>query len=202
MKFPALECIRALAALLVLANHVYGNLHGVPQFGAISALTSFATEAVVIFFVLSGAVIELSRERGISSWQGYLYARWLRIYPIYVLAILLALLAWPTLSGHPVLSWHVLAGNLLFLQSLPGYLVPVLASDNPLWSLSYEMSFYLLFVFVIWRPGFRWVWLGLALFSGTLGYWHALPRMPVLAHAVTNGVLGGWVILNGYWSFW
>jgi uncharacterized protein len=25
---------------------------------------------------------------------------------------------------------------------------------------------------------------------------------PVLAHAVTNGVLGGWVILNGYWSFW
>lgn len=25
---------------------------------------------------------------------------------------------------------------------------------------------------------------------------------PVLAHAVTNGVLGVWVILNGYWAFW
>lgn len=25
---------------------------------------------------------------------------------------------------------------------------------------------------------------------------------PVLAHAVTNGVLGAWVIVNGYWAFW
>ena len=25
---------------------------------------------------------------------------------------------------------------------------------------------------------------------------------PVLAHLVTNGVLGVWVVLNGYWSFW
>lgn len=25
---------------------------------------------------------------------------------------------------------------------------------------------------------------------------------PVLAHAVTNGVLGVWVIINGYWAFW
>jgi CAAX prenyl protease-like protein len=24
----------------------------------------------------------------------------------------------------------------------------------------------------------------------------------VLAHAVTNGVLGVWVVVNGYWSFW
>lgn len=26
--------------------------------------------------------------------------------------------------------------------------------------------------------------------------------MPVLAHAVTNGVLGAWVLTTGSWKFW
>lgn len=37
---------------------------------------------------------------------------------------------------------------------------------------------------------------------GALYRWHRTLWSPVLAHGVTNGLLGGWVLATGNWSYW
>jgi peptidoglycan/LPS O-acetylase OafA/YrhL len=149
-KYSGLEVVRGLAALLVVYNHTlhFGIL---PKTYLLELPAQFATEAVIIFFVLSGTVITLSAERKslilTSRFElllGYLRARFLRIYPIYILGLAVAALvhrwldfAWPTRGD--------LIGNALFLQSLSGYIVPVSKYNLPLWSLSNEIFYYVLF---------------------------------------------------------
>ncbi len=106
-------------------------------------LANFATEAVVAFFVLSGAVITLAPYRGAKA---YLGARFTRIVPIYLVAIVLAMLA--AAARRPVPDVWQVAGNLLFLQTLGGYIVEPLYTNQALWSLSYEMTYYLVFPLV------------------------------------------------------
>jgi peptidoglycan/LPS O-acetylase OafA/YrhL len=58
-KIEGLEIIRACAALIVFLGH--GFQHELfPQIIALKMVFNYATEAVIIFFVLSGAVIALT----------------------------------------------------------------------------------------------------------------------------------------------
>lgn len=61
-RISGLEIIRAVAALTVIYGHlfVFGLL---PNGHPFSLPGQFATEAVMIFFVLSGVVVTLSAER-------------------------------------------------------------------------------------------------------------------------------------------
>jgi len=61
-KNAGLEAIRAIAALAVVYNHVFS--FGLIQKNELLVLPGqYATEAVMVFFVLSGVVITLSIER-------------------------------------------------------------------------------------------------------------------------------------------
>ncbi len=78
-KLDGLEVIRALAALMVVVAHaIYYRL--APSNSFTSLFTSFGTEAVIIFFVLSGVVITLSAQSRSPSAQPLQAGRfmWLR----------------------------------------------------------------------------------------------------------------------------
>lgn len=96
--------------------------------------------AVLVFFILSGYVIGLATKVPLT-WATavpYLKKRFIRLYPIYITGILLALLiSDKTYSATEILS------NALFLQRVtadPMYEIGV----N--WSLNYEVLFYILFI--------------------------------------------------------
>lgn len=131
-------------------------------------ITALGHQAVVVFFVLSGffigwAVISAWRD-GRWSWRSYAMRRLTRLGVVLLPALLLALL-WDQIGvllwgastayngGRPyetVLHFNVrhnltlsaFIGNLFFLQDIR---VPWFGSDAPLWSLSYEFWYYLLF---------------------------------------------------------
>jgi peptidoglycan/LPS O-acetylase OafA/YrhL len=104
--------------------------------------------AVLMFFVLSGYVIGLVTTQPVTGpgLRHYLLHRAARLLPMNTLVVLLCWL----LLAHP--PFRTVLGNLLFLQNddpYPGLgLFPVLDNNPNLWSLNYEVVFYLGFIAV------------------------------------------------------
>jgi peptidoglycan/LPS O-acetylase OafA/YrhL len=150
-RLDQLDGLRGLCALAVLAAHlIYGpywstgnNLEFSPAY-FLRIIASFSHLAVLIFFVLSGFVIGYTTPEKFT-WtkaRNYILKRLIRLYPIYLVAILLSCAVAEKTPG--IID---VVGHLLFLQ---GWLVPVLKENLSLWSLQYEFMFYLLFI-VIWK---------------------------------------------------
>jgi peptidoglycan/LPS O-acetylase OafA/YrhL len=164
-RLLGIDALRGLAALVVVLHHVLvffgAGLRaelGVGVMRALNAIGDRHGEAVLLFFLLSGFSIRLSlRARGLGSaadLNHYLYRRFRRILPPYWLALAasaLAALIVPVQDGSA--GALPLLGNLLFLQSsaaVPGCWVAPFARNGPLWSLSFEMFYYLAFP-LFWR---------------------------------------------------
>jgi peptidoglycan/LPS O-acetylase OafA/YrhL len=165
-KYESLEALRGLAALVVFIGHLYVKIEGLPQISLIQILMSFAlwgTEAVIIFFVLSGVVIYLSQEKRPKTVVEFAVNRLVRIGPLYIFSLILA--AGVALFRGQAITPAETIGNLLFLQTLQGYIVGVLPTNEPLWSLSSEMFFYFLFALCLWNRKLAWVWCVAAVFS-------------------------------------
>lgn len=189
-----LEGLRGLAALWVGYAHVANFENQLdpayhPSTNPLSFLHS-AHAAVLIFFVLSGYVIGLTNTSNFS-WirvKQYLLRRIVRLFPIYVVAILLSSFFSPADSIKTIL------GNLIFLQNIA---VPVLSGNVILWTLNYEVVYYLIFIFV-WR--YRPKTIPLLIVSCSLGLigW-LMPSFP----SVVSGYAAGWVFwLAGLWLAW
>jgi len=131
-------------------------------------VTGFGREAVVTFFVLSGFFITKSIvgmvDRNMWSWHSYLINRLARLWTVLIPALLLTLI-WDqlgiTLTGSGYYAGDYLAqyergpsapgielglltllGNVFFLQNIE---TSVYGTNFPLWSLSYEFWYYILF---------------------------------------------------------
>lgn len=142
-----LEAIRGFAALYVVLHHAHLIAHGTLQ-----VLFSFGQEAVMLFFLLSGFVIYYSTYGPGTpvTFGAYFNRRFRRIWPLFLFALLFAYGL--TCLSHRALmpiSTLQLLGNLLMLQDVsalkPGVWFDTFAGDSPLWSLSYEWWFYMLF---------------------------------------------------------
>lgn len=197
-KLSGLEVVRAMAALTVVAGHiVYYEFVAVPTW--IKMLSAFATEAVIIFFVLSGLVISRSVQRNTPGAIRFLSQRLVRIYPIYFFSIVLAIIAsFVFFSKNESVS--VTIGNLLFLQDLGGYIVPPLATNQPLWSLSYELAYYAIFALTIWQTSIiRIFWV-----AAILGALAVSLKMPTGVYGHFAGIFslalpwlfGNWIARN------
>lgn len=145
-RFSRLEAVRGAAAIYVMLHHAVSHelvLFGVP----LGFLFRFGQEAVVVFFILSGFVIKYSFDRrGDMSAAEYWIARGLRIYPILLMALGLAFLAGGGTASARTPETFLL--NLLMVQddiARFGGSVGSFAGNHPLWSLSYEWWFYVLF---------------------------------------------------------
>ena len=161
-RIEVLDALRGIAALIVVWHHIFvlfpEPMAQLEQFSG-SAYTLANTlsnqnhNAVLCFFVLSGFSIRLSlRGSALETKKGFGHYAWrraIRILPLYWFA-----LAWTfafgimtSTTGLPSFSFQTLAGNLTFLQTSAHasgrWFVPY-GQNGPLWSLSYEVFYYLL----------------------------------------------------------
>jgi peptidoglycan/LPS O-acetylase OafA/YrhL len=145
-----LDVIRAGAAVTVLVGHgVQQGLYTGPW----PFTVSFQQNAVVVFFVLSGLLIAASVDGKPVSLIDYTLARALRILPVALPALAIALLvaAWGQSRGISVGEPGTPADLPLWNDTLPALLF---LSDShrlglwynpPWWSLCFEVWFYALF---------------------------------------------------------
>lgn len=150
-------------------SEVAGN--STPLVKIVYLVTGFSHYAVMIFFVLSGFLVGGSvlrgRMDGTWSWSLYSTNRLTRLWVVLIPALLLGAI-WDHCGIHvfgtsgiyggvaranvgifavpPRLSAIVMLGNALFLQDI---LTPTFGSNGPLWSLSYEFWYYVLFPLMV-----------------------------------------------------
>lgn len=146
MKLESLEGVRGFAAIYVFFHHL-NPLAGTP----FEPLLKFGQEAVILFFLVSGFVIAYSQlgSRSPKSPKDFLAHRAIRIYPIFLVSIVLAAFA-AIASGHTeCINAKAFLLNMLMLQDIgflkSGTWVEPFCSNLPLWSLSYEWWFYVAF---------------------------------------------------------
>ena len=138
-KFLRLEAVRGVAAVYVALGH---------SISPMPFIFSFGQEAVIVFFLLSGFVIEYSSAKTLDrGFKYYFQKRFIRIYSVLLCLFFVAiLLEKPSLNSLDF--WRQLAGNLLMLQDFnsvkPNVIVPTLYA-SALWSLHYEWWFYMLY---------------------------------------------------------
>ena len=160
-RIKILDSCRGMAALIVVFHHVYTrfdylyNAQSNPCFHTVLRFISECNrEAVLFFFMLSGFSIRLSLYKGMpltkDSLNNYLFRRFNRIVPLYLIAIAAAIVTGAVLHQlhTPDFSLFNLFGNLLFLQiskSYKGYWFSPYGDNGPLWSISFEMFYYLFF---------------------------------------------------------
>lgn len=155
----ALDAARACAACYLVFHHVMEAHAVAPRLGLIFR---FGQEAVLIFFLLSGFVIFANEHERARHPRGYYLRRLRRIYPPLLCAMILSTaVAMANGDFHARFHWSELWGTLLSVQDIaflkPGVIVDPYLGNAPLWSLSYEVAFYLVFpaVLLLWRNA-RW----------------------------------------------
>lgn len=142
--FPVADTLRAVGAFAVLTTHVAfwtGNYTGN---GTIGGLLARLDVGVAIFFVLSGFLLgrgwvaRAASQRPRPATGPYLWKRFLRIMPLYVVVATLALALIGSNDGLGVRDWLVTLTltNTFVDPSLP-------AGLTQMWSLAVEATFYL-----------------------------------------------------------
>src|SRR6185437_415958 len=153
-EYTTLNLLRGLAALSVMLGHIRGSTwvefgalmpdQRTPAAAAFFALTRLGHESVLVFFVLSGALVGgqiISRlQTGQFSALAYAIDRTSRIFlPLIPACILTAMITRWCL--HEPIRMETIIANMI---GLGGITHPVLHNDVPLWSLTYEIWFYVL----------------------------------------------------------
>lgn len=164
-RIKSLDSFRGIACLIVLFHHIFKlnktmfiEIFSPSTLSILDFVSELNYEAVMFFFVLSGFSIGLSLKNKTSlskpDLNEYFYRRLRRILPIYILALLVALVfgVFSNSLHLDVFSFKNLLGNIFFMQTLSyvteSWFIPFGLND-PLWSISYEMFFYLIFPVVL-----------------------------------------------------
>lgn len=176
-----IEGLRGVAALMVLVSHYAG--HWTPTLGWLG----FATTGVDLFFVLSGFVFApyvLSHKR--LSWWPHVVRRFFRLYPLFIVALLIYAFLKQGENG----VWTELLRHLAMAHTLGG--IDQAFFFNPaFWSLPPEVEFYLFMPAIAWlvhRVGaWRLFWMAVALrlalvAPGTPGVMEMTPRSIATVH--------------------
>ncbi len=148
-KLDALTSLRFFAAAMIVLGHGHRNFGS----GGMANTLSLA-QGVSFFFVLSGFILAYNYPL-LASWENvakFFKARFARIWPSHVAAIILMVILTGNLNGSASTSSGALfAGvtNLFLIQSVVPYRSIYLAFNGVAWSISTEMFFYLSFPLLI-----------------------------------------------------
>ncbi|HEU5343181.1 MAG TPA: acyltransferase [Ktedonobacterales bacterium] len=147
-EIRALDGVRAIAALSIVAFHILLHLHVeyLPLSRAIGNVWYYLSMGVPLFFVLSGFLLFRPYARAmlsgaaLPSWTRFYQRRALRILPVYWVALAVMLLALWTVANRPL--WlNALAHVTLLHDDFPRFNRDL---DGPFWTLAVEVQFYLL----------------------------------------------------------
>jgi peptidoglycan/LPS O-acetylase OafA/YrhL len=191
-----LDALRGIAALCVVFDHLtYSVLQ--PVRSAVYQWFDPGQYGVFVFFMVSGYIVPASLDRK-GSVRSFWVSRLFRLYPLYLFAVGAMIVLWAngigSLSGMNSDAVTSSFADVFMLQSvLWAPTVP-----NVVWSLAYEMVFYLmltaLFLGGVHRRSSRYaltfgvaaVVLGGVLHPGTLSYRLFTPSLVV---AITDGLI-------------
>ena len=163
-----LDVIRVFAAFTVLFGHMAhirftrGDFYVLREWNV-------ASDAVVVFFVMSGVVIAYAAERD-GTLGRYAFNRISRIMTVIVPALVLTLIfdaigtridmiAYPPVYYQDVPLGEFLFRGLTLTPQWLGVMDPVrLGTNGPIWSLSYEVAYYAIFGAAMFIRGpLKWI---------------------------------------------
>jgi peptidoglycan/LPS O-acetylase OafA/YrhL len=184
---PAIQGLRGLAALSVVATHIYAMPYlaglvpaGFPSWAHVSLAAG--GRGVELFFIISGYLIPASLVRH-GALSKFFYDRALRIMPVFVVLHLILFVAGPLVgykffAGIDALSYlRIFLTNLFFLQDLVG---DPIAQQNA-WTLTYEWAFYIWFALLFTVTMRRRGWLSLLLIALAIVLAWVFPRIVYFA---------------------
>ncbi|MEM7591828.1 MAG: acyltransferase [Cyanobacteria bacterium P01_A01_bin.83] len=177
-----LDVVRGLCAVAVCTGHLrvmlfidYSELQSASVINKILYfVTGIGHQAVMVLFVLSGFFVggSILKSRANFSWIEYLIARLSRLWIVLIPALLFTFLIdqviqavapdilagayyslWNSgpLQDHSYSdSWRTFLGNTFFLQKI---LTPIYGTNDPLWSLTNEFWYYILFPLCAYASG-------------------------------------------------
>ncbi len=151
VTFPALDTLRAVGAVAVLTTHVAFWSGSYTVGGAWGTLLARLDVGVALFFVLSGFLLTRPwLARGLDGRPApragrYLWKRFLRIAPLYLVAAVLALTFIESNGDRSPRQW---LETLLLLDTFVE--TPAPAGLTHMWSLAVEVSFYLVLPLLMW----------------------------------------------------
>jgi peptidoglycan/LPS O-acetylase OafA/YrhL len=198
----ALTGMRAYAAVWVMLMHLQFGVGVKPKI-VLGTVVAHGYWAVDVFFALSGFLLSLLYARRFETrWRyadyvTYLSARFARIYPLHLAALLVLLVAFTLWThGHPAsqgpgCSLRSFVLNVLLLHAWG--LAPTLSWNFPSWSISAEWFAYLSLLPLLARGGARLSWHWVLALTATL--WIAAWALihdrwgPIGEQAITLGAL-------------
>lgn len=160
-RIVLLDSLRGIAALIVFFHHsflkfnyLFKKIESNFIYNILDFISDLNVEAVLFFFILSGFSIRISTQNynfnSNVDINKYLYKRFKRILPTYLLAIFLTFIIGlaDNKTYLPDFSFSNLLGNLFFMQTsknVGDYWFSPYGLNGPLWSLSYEMFYYIMY---------------------------------------------------------
>ena len=195
-----IEQYRGLCALLVMlihgiaTEHILFDTYTLPRF-----VNYFGAGylSVLVFFCISGYVIAINYDTAHLDVKTYIKKRLIRLYPIYIFSIVMTVLV----TG--IMNMDTL-GNVFFLQNFVpyGHIYIVPSLNFPIWSLNFEVLYYLLFIglfFIkpkIWQSLLIMLIISLSMIHADQG----LRFLPCYVNGYYFWILGlliGWNIIKG-----
>ena len=148
-SFALLDGLRGIGAVLVVVGH------GAFFWGGLPMQTQLMPYLVDMFFVFSGFVIAYAYEpklaRGLSA-SGFMLQRLIRLYPIYLIGLLLGLcihvLTWIDEKTEPALIASEVLPQLVMLPSLHFDAESLFTLNPPAWSLFFELWVNMIYVLI------------------------------------------------------
>ncbi len=161
---PELDLLRLIAFLLVFGCHATAGLSGTKVY----ILSRMGSVGMCLFFFLSSYLITvlLLKEKivaGHVSIGRFFARRILRIWPLYFMALLLAVAQTKSQPQFFISKHHLLAYLLFFGNWYSIAAGPIRSPWSPLWSINVEEQFYLTWPFL--SKGSRGFLLGVSLLS-------------------------------------
>ncbi|WP_240777374.1 acyltransferase family protein [Nonomuraea basaltis] len=172
-----LDALRGIGALAVVAEHM------LPWFlpGLRPYWFNLGIYGIIVFFLVSGYIIPTSLERH-GDVRAFWVSRIFRLYPLYlsVVVLVLALAWWVPVRGEVARDGSAVAAHATMLLDV----VSVGGVADTMWTLSYEMVFYLMVT---------------ALFLVKAHHRSGLLSMVFAAGAVVVGLVAARAALAGAW---
>ena len=157
-----LDGVRAFAALVVLISHFAYTRFTDGDYVMVREC-NLGSDAVIMFFVLSGFVIAFTVETRDHTWKRFAFNRASRLYSVAVRPVVLTLVfdaLGSSLNPAAYDGWWYNKAPLVRTASVSalfanewGAISLRLGTNGPYWSLSYEAAYYILFGFAVYLSG-------------------------------------------------